>query len=201
MSKSKIEQYIEQVEKDFVLNYEAETEKIIATKRESFKRETEELETKTVTKAKKEQANTLATTKQALEFEAKSKGEAQKSLMIEAIYHDVYENIKSLSGKALFEFVVGLLEKEQLKGHHRLLVKKGNFQKFYDALSSKTNCDLLNQKLSHVTFSLEVYDDAVEQGFIVEDQEFDLHFDFKSLVEKHKEANAFKIYQQLFGDK
>lgn len=201
MSKSKIEQYIEQVEKDFVLNYEAETEKIIATKRESFKRETEELETKTVTKAKKEQANTLATTKQALEFEAKSKGEAQKSLMIEAIYHDVYENIKSLSGKALFEFVVGLLEKEQLKGHHRLLVKKGNFQKFYDALSSKTNCDLLNQKLSHVTFSLEVYDDAVEQGFIVEDQEFDLHFDFKSLVEKHKEVNAFKIYQQLFGDK
>lgn len=201
MSKTKIEKYIEIVEKDFVLAYEAETENLIANKQEAFKRTEEELKHKTLEAALKEQKETLATTKQALEFEAKSKGEALKSLMIEKIYHDVFMNIKDLKGEELLEFVAALLKAESLKGEHRLLVRKMNFDKFNHALTKKDNCDLLNAKISGAKFKLEIYDDAVEEGFIIEDDQYDLYFDFHNLVEKHKEAHAFSVYQQLFGDK
>ncbi len=201
MSKTKIEKYIEQVEKDFVLNYEAETEAILKNKEEVFKHESADLKTRTLDKANKDQRETLATTKQALEFEAKSKGEALKSLMIEEIYHDVFTRLKSLKGQELLGFVASLISKENLKGEHRILVRKANFDKYNEALTSKVNADLLNKKFEGVHFKLDVYEDAVEEGFIIEDKEFDLYFDFKNLVDKHKEEHAFTIYQQLFGDK
>lgn len=201
MSKTKIEKYIEQVEKDFVLNYEAETEAILKNKEDIFKRESIELKTRTLDKATKDQKETLATTKQALEFEAKSKGEALKSLMIEEIYQDVFTKLKSLKGEGLLEFVASLIRKEALKGDHRILVRKANFDKYNEALTNKVNADLLNQKFDDIHFKLDVYEDAVEEGFIIEDKEFDLYFDFKNLVNKHKEEHAFTIYQQLFGDK
>ena len=59
MSKTKIEKYIEQVEKDFVLNYEAETEAILKNKEDIFKRESIELKTRTLDKATKDQKETL----------------------------------------------------------------------------------------------------------------------------------------------
>jgi hypothetical protein len=201
MSKTKIEQYIEQVEKDFVLNYEAETEKLLADKEALFNAEVKELREKVVQKAKSEQKETLATTKQALDFEEKSKGEALKSLMIEEIYDDVFAKLQGLEGQHLLDLVAGLIAKENLTGEHRILVKKANLSKFKKALSNKTDCDLLNAKVNNATFKLAVYDDAVDEGFIVEDQVFDLYFDFKTLVEKHKEEHAFAIYQKLFGDK
>lgn len=201
MSKSKIEKYIEKIEQDFVLNYQAETEKIIAKKTEDFKLKASELKTKTLEKIEKEKSDTLATTKQALDFEAKSKGEALKSLMIEEIYHDVFTSIKELSGPSLLDYVYRLLAKENLIGHHRLLVKKVNFDKYNRALSKEGNADLLNAKFKGLSFTLEIYDDAVEEGFIVEDKDFDLYFDFKDLINKHKETHAFAIYQKLFGDK
>ncbi|MGE4341555.1 MAG: hypothetical protein AB7E23_00460 [Bacilli bacterium] len=201
MSKTKIEKYIEQVEKDFVLNYEAETEKLLADKEALFNAEVKELKEKVVQKAKSEQKETLATTKQALEFEEKSKGEALKSLMIEEIYDDVFAKLQGLEGQHLLDLVAGLIAKENLTGEHRILVKKVNLSKFKKALSNKTDCDLLNAKVNNATFKLAVYDDAVDEGFIVEDQVFDLYFDFKTLVEKHKEEHAFAIYQKLFGDK
>lgn len=201
MSKTKIEKYIEQVEKDFVLNYEAETEKLLADKEALFNAEVKELKEKVVQKAKSEQKETLATTKQALDFEEKSKGEALKSLMIEEIYDDVFAKLQGLEGQHLLDLVAGLIAKENLTGEHRILVKKANLSKFKKALSNKTDCDLLNAKVNNATFKLAVYDDAVDEGFIVEDQVFDLYFDFKTLVEKHKEEHAFAIYQKLFGDK
>jgi len=201
MSKTKIEKYIEQVEKDFVLNYEAETEKLLADKEALFNAEVKELKEKVVQKAKSEQKETLATTKQALDFEEKSKGEALKSLMIEEIYDDVFAKLQGLEGQHLLDLVAGLIAKENLTGEHRILVKKVNLSKFKKALSNKTDCDLLNAKVNNATFKLAVYDDAVDEGFIVEDQVFDLYFDFKTLVEKHKEEHAFAIYQKLFGDK
>lgn len=201
MSKTKIEKYIEQVEKDFVLNYEAETEKLLADKEALFNAEVKELKEKVVQKAKSEQKETLATTKQALDFEEKSKGEALKSLMIEEIYDDVFAKLQGLEGQHLLDLVAGLIAKENLTGEHRILVKKANLSKFKKALSNKTECDLLNAKVNNATFKLAVYDDAVDEGFIVEDQVFDLYFDFKTLVEKHKEEHAFAIYQKLFGDK
>lgn len=201
MSKTKIEKYIEQVEKDFVLNYEAETEKLLADKEALFNAEVKELKEKVVQKAKSEQKETLATTKQALDFEEKSKGEALKSLMIEEIYDDVFAKLQGLEGQHLLDLVAGLIAKENLTGEHRILVKKVNLSKFKKALSNKTDCDLLNAKVNNATFKLAVYDDAVDEGFIVEDQVFDLYFDFKTLVEKHKEEYAFAIYQKLFGDK
>lgn len=201
MSKTKIEKYIEQVEKDFVLNYEAETEKLLADKEALFNAEVKELKEKVVQKAKSEQKETLDTTKQALDFEEKSKGEALKSLMIEEIYDDVFAKLQGLEGQHLLDLVAGLIAKENLTGEHRILVKKVNLSKFKKALSNKTDCDLLNAKVNNATFKLAVYDDAVDEGFIVEDQVFDLYFDFKTLVEKHKEEHAFAIYQKLFGDK
>ena len=200
MNKTKIEQYIEKVEKDFVLNFEAETEAMLVKKQDFFVSETKEMKEKALSKARNEQKEALATTKQALDFEEKSKGEALKSLMIEEIYDDVFLKLKSLQGSDLFELVAGLIKKEKLSGHHRLLVKKANYDKFKKALSKKDNCDLLNETISEATFKLEVYDDAVEEGFIVEDKVFDLYFDFKALVEKHKEKHAFEIYQKLFGE-
>lgn len=201
MSKTKIEKYIEKVEQEFVLNFEAETEIILKQKRETFEKEVKELRAKTLDKTAKEQKDTIATTKQALEFEEKSKGEALKSLMIEEIYEDTYTRITSLDGRDLLEFVALLLAKENFKGEHRLLVKKGNFDKYNKALSKKDNADLLNEMIKGAKFTLEIYDDAVDQGFIVEDKEFDIYFDFKTILEKHKQAHAFEIYQKLFGDK
>lgn len=201
MSKSKIELYIEKIEQDFVLNYEAETTKILAKKEEEYLKKAEELKTKTLEKIEKEQRETLSTTKQALDFEEKSKGEALKSLMINEIYDEVSVKMTNLTGNELLDYVYRLISKENLKGHHRLLVKKANFEKYNKALSNKTNADLLNAKFKDASFTLEIYDDAVEEGFIVEDKDFDLYFDFTSLVNKHKEEHAFAIYQKLFGDK
>lgn len=201
MSKSKIELYIEKIEQDFVNNYEAETTKLLAKKEEEYLKKAEELKAKTLDKLEKETRETLATTKQALDFEEKSKGEALKSLMITEIYQEVSNKMKNLSGAELLEYVYRLIAKENLKGHHKILVKKSNFDKYFVALSKKDNADLLNAKFKDVNFTLEIYDDAVEDGFIVEDKDFDLYFDFNDLINKHKEEHAFEIYQKLFGDK
>jgi len=201
MNNTKIERHIHKIEKDFALSYEAETERLLAKLQADFKSEADELKTKTLAKSKGEQKEIIATTKQALDFEEKSKGEALKALMIEEIYDDVFVRLHSLEGKELLDLVSGLIAKENLKGDHRILVRKSNLAKFSKVLSDKSNCDLLNAKFKDATFSLEVYDDAVEEGFIVEDKVFDLYFDFKALVEKHKEVHAFEIYQKLFGDK
>ncbi|MFA5502982.1 MAG: hypothetical protein GX807_00880 [Erysipelotrichia bacterium] len=201
MSKSKVEKYIEKVERDFVLSYEAETESLLKQKEAEFALELSKIKTKALEKIEKEKSETLSTTKQALDFESASKGEALKSLMIEEIYQEGLAKIKTLKGPALFDFVYRLIAKEKLSGHHRLLVKKANFEKYNQALSDKSNADLLNQKFKDVSFTLEVYDDAVEEGFIIEDEKFDLYFDFKDLLSKHKDTHAFEIYQRLFGGK
>ncbi len=199
MSKTKIEKYIDKIEKEFVLNFEAETAKILEQKQADFDRDSAELKEKTLKRIKKEQDEVLATTQQALDFEEKSKGEALKSLMIEEIYEDVLSKLKSLEGEHLRKLVVRLIESESLTGKHRLLVRKANYDKFYQALSDKENCDLLNKELKNTTCHLEIYDDAVELGFIVEDREFDLVFDFQALIENHKQVHAFDIYTRLFG--
>ncbi len=127
----------------------------------------------------------------------KVQSEILESLAIESL-----KKLEELKDEKLCDFVAKLILQENVKGNETIKVSKKDYSLFQKALCSNKNneCDLLNKKLKDIKYQFNLSDDFmnIESGFVLIGENFDLSFEFKSLIEKVMEVTEKEISEYLF---
>lgn len=126
--------------------------------------------------------------------------EKAKHEHIQGLFLNVLNQLKSLKGKDLLEFVADQIKKETVTGNEIIKVSKKDYKLYKEALSTLSgdlvDADLLN-KILKTNFKLSNQPLDIESGFVLEGTVFDLNFSFESMVAELEKRYEKEIYERL----
>lgn len=155
--------------------------------------------------AKKENAKKIAEKKLEFEHEKKRLILQEKNTQIERVLSKLRDKILNLNDQELFNYVVKLIKNEEVKGDETILVNKKDYDRYLKVFSSATKnakvveLDLLNKKLGK-DFNLKLEDKpaAIENGFMLVGNFYDLNFSVEPQIEKIKRVYEREIHNILY---
>lgn len=155
--------------------------------------------------AKKENAKKIAEKKLEFEHEKKRLILQEKNTQIERVLSELRDRILNLNDQELFNYVVKLLKNEKIKGDETILVNKNDYNRYLKVFSSANKkaevveLDLLNKKLGKgFNLKLEQKPAAIDDGFMLIGEFYDLNFSVEPQIEKIKRVYEREIHNILY---
>lgn len=115
-----------------------------------------------------------------------------KSKMMDKLFDNAYEKIKTLSEKEFLEFIINLLKDEKYEGTEEIKVNKNDY-KLYEKLIPKVNKEL------KTNFILSKDPVNIDSGFLIIGKYYDLNFDFMEIIELVRKKYETKLSEELFN--
>lgn len=155
--------------------------------------------------AKKDNAKKIAEKKLEFEHEKKRLILQEKNTQIERVLSELRDRILNLNDQELFNYVVKLLKNEKIKGDETILVNKNDYNRYLKVFSSANKkaevveLDLLNKKLGKgFNLKLEQKPAAIDDGFMLIGEFYDLNFSVEPQIEKIKRVYEREIHNILY---
>lgn len=114
-----------------------------------------------------------------------------KSEVINEVFQQAYQKIKTLPDKEFLSLIVSLIKKEKYAGNEEIMVNKEEFNK-YEALIPKINQELKTE------FKLSKKPALIDSGFLMVGKYYDLNFDFMELINEVRREYESKLSEELF---
>ncbi|MGI6782314.1 MAG: V-type ATP synthase subunit E [Acholeplasmataceae bacterium] len=114
-----------------------------------------------------------------------------KSEVINQVFNQAYQKIKSLPDKEFLSLLVNLIKLEEYKGNEEIMVNQSDYRK-YETLIPKINKEL------KTSFKLSNQPALIDSGFLIVGEYYDLNFDFMELINKVRREYESKLSQELF---
>jgi len=147
--------------------------------------------------------STINTLKNKLDKEVIAYDRKVKFEIVQTIYDDVFNKIRKLEEKELLNLIKTIIDHDEIIGTETIIVSKDNYNKYLKAFSSKSdpnNLDLINNINNKYNFQLRSAKLNFKDGFILENNEFDLIFNFNNIVNNHHKENQKRLYKELFDN-
>lgn len=147
--------------------------------------------------------STINTLKNKLDKEVIAYDRKVKFEIVQTIYDDVLNKIRKLEEKELLNLIKTIIDHDEIIGTETIIVSKDNYSKYLKAFSSKSdpnNLDLINNINNKYNFQLRSAKLNFKDGFILENNEFDLIFNFNNIVNNHHKENQKRLYKELFDN-
>ena len=134
------------------------------------------------------------------------KGTTQREVL-DALFLDALRVINEYSGDMLLDFVCLLIKKSDRTGNEMLAVNKKDYDKYLKALSSNPKSeqvilDKLNKKIGeNASHKLSISNALIKDGFLLVGNEYDLSFEFSSIINRLQEEKEKTISEILFDEK
>ncbi|MGI6787113.1 MAG: V-type ATP synthase subunit E [Acholeplasmataceae bacterium] len=184
---------------DFIVSQGKEEAKQIRT---VASQQAKELENQIILKAQKEADKIIGDAKLEADLKVKSLEMSQeiarrqtllraKSEVINQVFDQAYQKIKSLPDLEFLTLIVNLIKLEEYSGNEEIMVNKSDYQK-YELLIPKINKELKTK------FQLSDKPALIDSGFLIVGKYYDLNFDFMELINKVRREYESKLSQELF---